>query len=114
MGSRWSFGESEREIPKPKTQIPNPNDQIPNPRKTLHSRVGIWGLGFGFWALSCAAMARTRLIGGIAFAALGLALLEGPSQGFSQNAPAARAVPSAAITQIAPEAAETQAAMTKY
>ena len=37
------------------------------------------------------AMARRRLIAGIAFAGLGLGLFLGPAQGFSQNKPDARA-----------------------
>ena len=49
-------------------------------------------------AISCAVMARRRLIAGIAFAGLGWGLFMAHSQGFSQNTPSARAETPAAIT----------------
>jgi hypothetical protein len=74
-------------------------------------------------------MARGRLVGGIAFAGLGLALFTGPSHGFSQNGDAradtrgaavykeadARVAAQAAVAQNAADAGvETQAAVEKY
>jgi mono/diheme cytochrome c family protein len=60
-------------------------------------------------------MVRTRLIAGIAFAGLGLGFFMGPSQGFSQRPPDARAETPAAVTLKPSDArAETQAALSKY
>jgi mono/diheme cytochrome c family protein len=60
-------------------------------------------------------MARRRLIAGIAFAVLGWSLVMAHSQGFSQNTPAARAEPPAAVTENSSDArVETQAALAKY
>jgi len=60
-------------------------------------------------------MARRRLIAGIAFAALGSALLQTHSQGFAQNTPRTGAETPAAVPGNSPDArAETQATVAKY
>jgi mono/diheme cytochrome c family protein len=60
-------------------------------------------------------MVRRRFLAGIALAGLGWGLFVAHSQGFSQNAPNARAATPAATTENTPDArADTQAAIAKY
>src|SRR5688572_2438695 len=98
------------------------NAQCRMPKSHFQNDSEHWALGILHWALvprnsalSCAVMARRRLIAGIAFAGLGWGLVVAQSQGFSQNAPARRAEAPAAATSNPPDArAETQAAIAKY